>query len=1842
MNRVELKIYDGKTGQCKAVANRWQFQDVLMGEQFITLNISSETPIDFAIGDYCIFRGEEYILNYIPSLTQSAGIGERQDAFFYDSVKFNSHQDELSRCQMLDVTPTTGAYIASLGTNHTGSNRFSLYCGETTTEVVVDGVRKTVTLTAVCALAAKMQANLDRLYGEGKWLILVDTETTYKDGSGQDILVTHTDDKIIVFDNKTVLESLSEVHNTFDLDYSIKGRTIKIGYTLGNLTSDIDVEAFAFGYGKGYPTPLDSGKGLFQIKRISNSNQQVITRLRALGSTKNMPYRYYNKAYSNGNDDLSQTLFPTNLQLPGTFLEEGDPSDAPNPVGNTKWSRNNARSEYLRKVKGDTNDAYIDKDDDAESSVEGIREGSARWDGSDGNLQEIYPTIEESTYKELRDAGISDQDGETGSTAFPNYGDYERIDELLAIGYDDNGEVVDDANKGNGILSESDSIDLGILRTTSIDLTTLTYNKNDGGDFVEDSGRWVGKEVQLCVISDVMSGSYGFDPTIGAVSFGVRLSTENLWLNICYIVKIKQISKVNGITTLLAEYVSDMFTNGTIEDDRAKFLSYVETFLSEIPDSKNGLSAKVKEVKVTELSDIIITFTPAMVIKELPAGVNSFPFTYHVGKSNIHPVNFEPESSWISFDGNETPKDTFHVFIKDLGFELSATFTDDTPVLAMKSGQCVGREFSIGENIQRVSYNGKKGYMLTLTRAKDSSLNTYYPNSNCVIAAGDRYVLLNISMPDVYIKAAEVRLLRAATEYLADNCETKYTYQPYIDDIYLRRNYDNMLASGTPEKSIFWRLYSGLKFTFRGIPSSIDAPLPIADVTIERLTITMGEGLTPKVDLVLNDDVQQTTLQKLTTTVDRIYNGSLLSGGSGRTGSSTAALMSLLQTEGGKRFLSKLSPDTAQALITFLQGIAFGNGTYGIDGSGDAILHAIERLVSLTGQSYTGPDIIGDKGFRLWQDEEGYGHLDIDYLTARMKAYFAELEIRRVTFTQGDLFFSKAGSKIIRVVPVDRDGNELTPTVGTLHLFSSNGLFFSANGGWYALATTDEYTDGELLSQIYAYRCYELSDDGTTATVNLWEVGDMARCQTFNIDEGVHQGVTNRYYSRLVVRKGRKTMDDVDDGLQYNFVDLYVGNSTMPNRSVVDALYDDEGNTISKEHSGYVNNGVRYFVGYDPSIPSGFLQNDLPAVGDDIAQVGSQTYTERQNLIQLALSDGGAIKIYSGVNTYNLADFEKVRIGPNGVVVDAAYFRLRSGADTQSEGMGVAVWRGKWSSMASYAKMDYVEHLGSLWIWMEDTIAQGIYCEPGDNGGWELYVSRGEAGEAPKLCSIVLDSSNVAVVAESDGTVTMENISGLPTTMYVDYGGERVPTSAMSKVVVAGFRIKGDGPQQVGQGICPRNYSINEDDISLSWYLASQRISAKMLFSVTFEADGEEHDVSMYLPVLKTTKAKDGANGANAVDVVLSPAALTIEETSFDGTTRSYDLTNAKAQVRIIDGDTEVIPESISRSVSPSGALSTQYDANEGMIAVTDVNSDTAKSAVVGVTVSYGGNSYTRYLHVYINRMGTWELQAERDVVRSISQKEMTFVDKDGHPITTTQMTEIFQDAARIALTGSLIEFKDVDGQIFMRMAREDGKAVVAGEYFRIENLTARDLNITGQSVFRGFLMREKYTIKREDFVQASGVWYLPDLVHFGSWVEFAEDINYPVSYYELRLPHFPLQQDESVVYIDDQVVEVSNMTDAQWDDYCAYVMQFVGAKMLVENNTISPNAITLDLFTLFQHYGDTSHSQEPFRIWEPLLGLTTLECKCAYINNAYYTGMAVYWEMSTGGIPSKDNRINI
>ena len=224
-----------KQEKVRCLVDRWTFQDKAMsiGEQFITFTIVSQVPIPFAVGDYCIYRGVYFYLNNLPSVDQTAKPKKTGDAFKYDGVRFDSVSNDLGRVTMLDITPTTGDYVAAMGTNYTGSATFQLFCGET--RAVVLG--KTVVYTPVCTLAGKIQANLDRAFPEDGWHIHVNLSSTeIKKGVTQ--LVTHTEDKVLTFNNTTVAAALAEVQNTFQLDYFVRGRDIYIGYTLGAVTSD--------------------------------------------------------------------------------------------------------------------------------------------------------------------------------------------------------------------------------------------------------------------------------------------------------------------------------------------------------------------------------------------------------------------------------------------------------------------------------------------------------------------------------------------------------------------------------------------------------------------------------------------------------------------------------------------------------------------------------------------------------------------------------------------------------------------------------------------------------------------------------------------------------------------------------------------------------------------------------------------------------------------------------------------------------------------------------------------------------------------------------------------------------------------------------------------------------------------------------------------------------------------------------------------------------------------------------------------------------------------------------------------------------------------------------------------------------------------------------------------------------------------------------------------------------------------------------------------------------------------------------------------------------------------
>lgn len=170
------------------------------------------------------------------------------------------------------------------------------------------------------------------------------------------------------------------------------------------------------------------------------------------------------------------------------------------------------------------------------------------------------------------------------------------------------------------------------------------------------------------------------------------------------------------------------------------------------------------------------------------------------------------------------------------------------------------------------------------------------------------------------------------------------------------------------------------------------------------------------------------------------------------------------------------------------------------DDTAEGVLTLKERLRLEKGLSTPEYDTAGNEdnllghGFELVKKGNGRTRLEVDELLVRMKAYFAKLEIRELSYVGGNYLFSAAGSRLDRVVWLDGNGNELEPTSG--------------NAG-----------------RVATYRCYWKQDDGETSTMNYWVEGDQARCETFNIEEGEHTGASNKWYWRLVTGCGKDYVD---------------------------------------------------------------------------------------------------------------------------------------------------------------------------------------------------------------------------------------------------------------------------------------------------------------------------------------------------------------------------------------------------------------------------------------------------------------------------------------------------------------------------------------------------------------------------------------------------------------------------------------------------------------------------------------------------------------------------------------------
>lgn len=264
--------------------------------------------------------------------------------------------------------------------------------------------------------------------------------------------------------------------------------------------------------------------------------------------------------------------------------------------------------------------------------------------------------------------------------------------------------------------------------------------------------------------------------------------------------------------------------------------------------------------------------------------------------------------------------ETFSITLKDIGFNINDHLSTDNAVISMRDGKCEGREFEI-TNVEK---SGNK-YILTCNRQLDDSLNRYFPYVDYNLTAGDKFVLLQIEMPELYIKTASQRLKEAAEAYLSTIDHSIFTIDPKIDNIKAKRHDDEVESSGEGVK-VYDTIYEGMLMQIE------DEDLDIDDaIFIDRLTIREGDSLIPQYEVVLRNEKLKNTVQQIQQQISDIKSGVA---GVASTGNVDANQVNqLIKSYGDNRFLRKDIIDRAKGKITFEKGLQIGpNFTSGIAG----------------------------------------------------------------------------------------------------------------------------------------------------------------------------------------------------------------------------------------------------------------------------------------------------------------------------------------------------------------------------------------------------------------------------------------------------------------------------------------------------------------------------------------------------------------------------------------------------------------------------------------------------------------------------------------------------------------------------------------------------------------------------------------------------------------------------------------------------------------------------------------------------------------------------------------------
>lgn len=293
-----------------------------------------------------------------------------------------------------------------------------------------------------------------------------------------------------------------------------------------------------------------------------------------------------------------------------------------------------------------------------------------------------------------------------------------------------------------------------------------------------------------------------------------------------------------------------------------------------------------------------------------------------------------------------------------------------------------------------------------------------------------------------------------------------------------------------------------------------------------------------------------------------------------------------------KDFCARAVNEAVSGVWSFFSGLRVGNFSKGergaaiaSDGSAEFASVTARECIQVGNEFH--PNVCGS---RIWEDETGAMHFETDYISVRRKMQVKEMEIQEQTHVGGLQLISPAAMRCWRVAPI-------------------------------------KAVDG---SEVIAYKCFFKGEDGEGAVVyNQFAVGDLARCETFNLATQFDGRRGNRFYWRKVIDCG-----------------------------VTNPMHPDYQQSV----------GVEGFITLSNLPDEKAPMSDAPASGDRIVAVGNcdPDKKSRSNLIVIGSYGEGSpyIHQYKGIDTFSLSRANlKTSIAPDNNIFTGKFVLESSSGD---------------------------------------------------------------------------------------------------------------------------------------------------------------------------------------------------------------------------------------------------------------------------------------------------------------------------------------------------------------------------------------------------------------------------------------------------------------------------------------------------------------------------------------------------------------------------------------------------